>query len=328
VFLAYASEKGAAFIDRALSLPRAWTQDAERRTEAGIPEEVRFASKITLAERMLARAFDAGVPARWVIADSFSGRSHAFRRWLEGRDIASAVMIPRTSAVEYQGQRLRAEQLGERLAAVGRPAWTCLALSGERAEGMGRWLLVRCDADDPSEDAYRLADGTAGASDEELIRVCTTRWQVEEGFAQAKGEVGLDHYAVRTWVAWHRFVTLCLLAHARVPSGWHRRPAPGCPARRNRGKRDADSGLIPLTVPEVRRLVRAMAEGVWEMGGRLQTVSALVRSGSVATDRGGVGKRRNESVAVGYTLFRQCIAAGIVSLGVATEAYDFAPFVG
>jgi len=86
--------------------------------------------------------------------------------------------------------------------------------------------------------------------------------------------------------------------------------------------------LIPLTVPEVRHLVRAMAEGVWEMGGRLQTVSALVRSGSVATDRGGVGKRRNESVAVGYTLFRQCIAAGIVSLGVATEAYDFAPFVG
>jgi len=93
VFLAYASEKGAAFIDRALYLPRAWTQDAERRTEAGIPEAVRFASKLTLAERMLARAFDAGVPARWVVADSFYGRSHAFRRWLEGRGIAYAVMI-------------------------------------------------------------------------------------------------------------------------------------------------------------------------------------------------------------------------------------------
>jgi len=51
-------------------------------------------------------------------------------------------------------------------------------------------------------------------SEEELIRVCTTRWQVEEGFAQAKGEVGLDHYEVRKWEAWHRFATLCLLAHA------------------------------------------------------------------------------------------------------------------
>jgi len=215
VFLAYASQKGAAFIDRALYLPRAWTQDAERRTEAGIPEEVRFASKLTLAERMLARAFDAGVPARWVVADSFYGRSHAFRRWLEGRDIAYAVMIPKTNAVHYQGRRLRAEQLGEQLSVgVGRPTWVCLALSEECAEGMGRWLLVRCDADDPSEDAYWLAYGTEGASDEELIRVCTTRWQVEEGFAQAKGEVGLDHYEVRKWEAWHRFATLCLLAHA------------------------------------------------------------------------------------------------------------------
>jgi SRSO17 transposase len=37
---------------------------------------------------------------------------------------------------------------------------------------------------------------------------------IEECFAQAKGEVGLDQYEVRTWDAWHRFVTLCLLAHA------------------------------------------------------------------------------------------------------------------
>ena len=46
------------------------------------------------------------------------------------------------------------------------------------------------------------------------MRVCGMRWQVEEGFAQAKGEVGLDQYEVRTWTAWHRFVTLALLAHA------------------------------------------------------------------------------------------------------------------
>jgi SRSO17 transposase len=37
---------------------------------------------------------------------------------------------------------------------------------------------------------------------------------VEECFAQTKGEVGMDHYEVRTWTAWHRFVTFCLLAHA------------------------------------------------------------------------------------------------------------------
>jgi SRSO17 transposase len=51
---------------------------------------------------------------------------------------------------------------------------------------------------------------------EELVGVCQDRWAVEECFAEAKGEVGLDHYEVRRWDAWHRhhLLTLCLLAHA------------------------------------------------------------------------------------------------------------------
>ena len=46
------------------------------------------------------------------------------------------------------------------------------------------------------------------------MRVCQERWAVEERFAEAKGEVGLDHYEVRRWDAWHRHITLCLLAYA------------------------------------------------------------------------------------------------------------------
>jgi len=192
----------------------AWTQDAERRVEAGIPVELRFASKITLAEQMLARAFQAAVPARWVVADSFYGRSGAFRRWLEERGRAYAVMIPRTNAIQYQGGRIRVEQLAERLSEPDSSPWQCLALSEECTAGMGRWLLIRHDADDPSPDAYWRAYGPEVTEPEELIRVCEARWQVEECFAQTKGEVGMDHYEVRTWVAWHRFVTLCLVAHA------------------------------------------------------------------------------------------------------------------
>jgi SRSO17 transposase len=85
VFLAYSSNEGAAFIDRALYLPEEWANDPKRRAEAGVPEEVAFANKVELAKRMLQRAFDAGVPARWVLADSFYGRSHEFRAWLEKR---------------------------------------------------------------------------------------------------------------------------------------------------------------------------------------------------------------------------------------------------
>ena len=73
VFLCYSSEKGAAFVDRTLYLPKEeWADDPARREEAGVPEEVRFATKGELAKRMLKRAFEAGVPARWVVAETRS----------------------------------------------------------------------------------------------------------------------------------------------------------------------------------------------------------------------------------------------------------------
>ena len=115
VFLAYSSEKGAAFVDRALYLPKAWTNDPERRMEAGVPEGVVFENKIDLAERMLERAFEAGIPARWVVADSFYGRSHAFREWLEERGRPYAVMVPKTNAVPLGGRKKKIEQHVERL---------------------------------------------------------------------------------------------------------------------------------------------------------------------------------------------------------------------
>jgi SRSO17 transposase len=215
VFPAYASQHGTAFIDRALYLPQEWTDDWERRTECGVPEATRFATKIVLAQQMLARAFEADVPARWIVADAFYGRSHELRRWLEAGGHPYALMIPKTTAVWHQGRRDRAEQLGERLClAPAHSPWVCLELSEACAPGMRRWLLVRCDAEDPEEHAYFLAFGPEETTVAELVRVCTTRWQIEEGFAQAKGEVGLDQYEVRKWEAWHRHATLCMLAHA------------------------------------------------------------------------------------------------------------------
>src|SRR5215211_3214365 len=200
VFLAYASVEGAAFIDRALYLPHEWADDRARRAEASVPEEAAFATKIELAQQMLARAFDAAVPARWVVADAFYGRSHELRQWLEARNRAYALMIPKTNAVWYQGRRERAEQLGEQLCPA--PAlgpWACLELSEECATGMCRWLLVRCDAEDPDEHRYVLASGPDVTDVDELIRVCTARWQIEEYLAEAKGEVGRDQYEVPTW---------------------------------------------------------------------------------------------------------------------------------
>ena len=229
VFLAYSSEKGAAFLDRALYLPRAWTNAPARRDEAGVPAEIVFRNKVELAQEMLERAFEAEVPARWVLADSFYARSHAFRAWLEERDRPYAVMVPKTNAVPLGGRKKKIERHVERLPRDAfsevRPArdtggrrpweWACMDLAADPKKGMRRWLLVRRrSTDDPEELGFYQAYGPEGTTVEELVKVCQERWAVEECFAEAKGEVGLDHYEVRRWDAWHRHLTLCLLAHA------------------------------------------------------------------------------------------------------------------
>jgi SRSO17 transposase len=231
VFLAYASQKGAAFIDRELYLPEQWASDPDRRAQAGVSQEVVFESKIELAEDMLDRAFEAQVPARWVVADSFYGRSGAFRGWLEERGQPYAVMVPKTNAVPLDGRKKKIEQLVEQLpedaysevtpaqdTGERRPwEWACIELSEDSEDedhGMRRWLLVRRGHEDPEDIAYWLAYGPPQTPTSDLVRVCDARWTIEECFSQAKGEVGLDQYEVRRWDAWHRYVTLCLLAHA------------------------------------------------------------------------------------------------------------------
>jgi SRSO17 transposase len=69
VFLDYASPQGYTFIERELYLPKSWTDDKDRCRCAGVPEEVKFATKPQLARKMLQRAFNANVPAAWVTAD-------------------------------------------------------------------------------------------------------------------------------------------------------------------------------------------------------------------------------------------------------------------
>jgi len=227
VFLAYASAKGCAFIDRALYLPEAWAEDAARRAEAGIPEAVAFATKGELAQAMLGRAFAAGVPAAWVVGDTVYGGDE-LRRWLEEQGKAYVLAVPCSHLVWTQGRQVEAQALAAGLSAADWAPlsagagsqgprwydWACLALPYAVADGMAHWLLVRRSRSDPRELAYYRVHAPAETTVSAMARAAGGRWAIEVAYEQAKGEVGLDHYEVRRYHAWYRHVTLALLAHA------------------------------------------------------------------------------------------------------------------
>jgi len=229
VFLLYASPKGAAFIDRELYLPEVWSEDRVRCREAGIPDAVGFATKGELAQRMLTRAFTAGVRAAWVVGDSIYG-SDELRTWLQGQQQPYVLAVAQTHPVWSAG---RAQPVGLVAALLPAEAWTPLS-AGEGSQGprlyewawlevdaepaarqSGRsWILIRRSLSQPSERAYYRVWGPPQTTLAELVRVAGRRWTIEAGLEEAKGEVGLDHYEVRTWTGWYRHSTLALLAHA------------------------------------------------------------------------------------------------------------------
>ncbi len=234
VFLAYASPAGRALIDAELYLPRSWTGDRARCAEAGVPGEVGFATKPELARQMLGRALDAGVPARWVTADEAYGQDHKFRVFCEQRRLGYVVAVPCSQSVGsgtgYGNTGSRADALA---AAAPAQAWkrlsagdgakgprlydwalATLPIAREPSVGFARWLLIRRSITDPAELAYYLCFGPAGTTIGQLARVAGARWAIEECFASAKNETGLDHYQVRRYGAWHRHITLAMLAAA------------------------------------------------------------------------------------------------------------------
>jgi SRSO17 transposase len=89
VFAAYASSKGHVLVDRELYLPKDWTEDPDRCAAAGVPAERIAAGTVTkprLAQTIIERADDAGLPFRWVTADAAYGSARYLRFWLEQRD--------------------------------------------------------------------------------------------------------------------------------------------------------------------------------------------------------------------------------------------------
>ncbi len=257
-------------------LPRSWTDDPDRCTAASVPADGGFATEPALAQALIERALDAGVPAGWITADEVYGANPGLARCLEERGIGYVLAIAghrrlpvdaataRTAAqitadLPRSAWQVRSPGTGAR--GPRRYAWAWVELDrrtaalarrpqpGEQPEQPpeGVWsLLVRRNLT-TGELAFYRCYAPARTTLAQLIRVAGQRWTIEEAFQAGKGLAGLHKHQVRRWTPWRRWTLLAMLAHALL----------AVIAAAERRHHPTDAGLIDLTCAEVRRLFTA-----------------------------------------------------------------------
>jgi SRSO17 transposase len=265
VFLSYASARGRALIDRRVYLPRSWTDDPQRCAAAGVPAQVEFATKPQLALEMITEAVAAGTSAAWVASDEAYGDNGAFRANVAGLGLGYVLAVSCTHRIPaWPGgkRRLRADHLA---AALPAGCWHRVSAgTGSKGPRWYDWAWVSAHQDGHSLLIRRGSDGVLAfyrcwsptpVTLATLVHVAGMRWSIEEQFQAAKSQVGLDHYQVRTWTAWHRFITLAMLALAFLMAC---AAAAAPPAPADPWHHAHQGGPIALTAAEIRRLFNGL----------------------------------------------------------------------
>ena len=246
VFATYVSRHGHAFIDRALYLPKEWTDDRNRLKAAHVPDGVSFATKPQIARKMIARAIAAKVPFSFVAADTVYGTGdivNLLRKAGKGYVLGAAANHVFNTWGKKEFVRGTAEEITQSLS---KSAWRRLS-SGEGTKGprlhdwayleladldvseysdtlTGPWtrgLLIRRSIANPTDLAFFSTWCPKGTAITKLVAIEGHRWAIEDSFETAKNEFGLDHNESRSWDGWHRHVSLVMLAFAMMASIRH-----------------------------------------------------------------------------------------------------------
>jgi SRSO17 transposase len=244
VYLGYVSHQGHALVDYRLYLPQEWAKDKGRRKEAGVPKEIRFATRHELALEMLDERGSL-LPHRWVAGDDEMGRSSWFRQQLRQRGERYLLAVPSNTLVRdlvaepaypghgprkrgpfvrvdawcaalpedaWQTLEVRDSEKGPLLTEV---AWTVVQAKTEgKVSDVAESLLVfrERQADGSWKHDYLLSNEIASDPPSEMAWVYKGGHRIEECLKQAKSEAGLADYQVRTWEGWHHHQCLSLLA--------------------------------------------------------------------------------------------------------------------
>jgi SRSO17 transposase len=276
VFLSYITDLGHTLIDRELYLPQEWIDDPARSQKAGIALTTPFRTKPQLAALMIQRLLQAHRRIDWVVADSVYGGNAELRAFLETRQLAYVMEVASNEpvVVEVAAVGVRRLEVREVPALLASDSWKPLSMSeGTKGPRLFDWacvpiwhqgrddgwhsLLIRRPLDPKAEPTYYLVFSAPTTTLEAKVAAQGARWHIEEDFENGK-DLGLDHYEVRSLVGWYRHITLVMLALAyltaltvtarRSEAALMPGSSPGCDLVNA-------SGLIPLTVPETRRLL-------------------------------------------------------------------------
>jgi SRSO17 transposase len=242
VLLAYASPHGKVLLDARLYLTEDWAADAPRRAKTHVPPEVTFQEKWRIGLDLLDGA-RARLPGGWVAGDDEFGRCSELRAALRQRRLRYVLDVPCNTLVRDVAERRpparpggrprrpRFERVDRWLARQPAGRWRKVKVrDGEQgpievqvlwatvqtkdedgcAGGSERLVVIRSREKKPR--TWYTLSNARGAKRPELARVHGARHRVEELLEEGKGEVGLGHYEVRSWVGWHHHMTLTLLA--------------------------------------------------------------------------------------------------------------------
>src|SRR6266852_891951 len=189
--LSYATKDAHVFLDRELYLPEGWAGDRVRRAQAHVPLEVSFATKPQQAMAMLKRAWEHGVPMRWVTGDEVYGDSPRLRETIQAHGRFYVLAVSANTRVwserpeveepqEQTGGRPRvaprvaaeapkARMVSEVVASLPKSAWKRLAVvEGEKGLITYHWARVRVvESRDqlPGHDVWLLARRSQAAPD-------------------------------------------------------------------------------------------------------------------------------------------------------------------
>lgn len=242
-FLAYVTPgRDRVLLDRRLYLPRkSWMADPARCAAAGVPPDLTFTTRPQQVQEMIESARAAGVPFAWFTADEEFGQNPGLCDYLETSRIPYVMAVPKTTQfTDTAGSTVQFDELASRLR---RNVWQRRACGiGSKGFRVYDWALTdSADRDhqylirrsiDDGELAFYHCYNPNHVGFGELVRVAGARWPIEECFGSSKNEIGLDNYQVRTWNAWHRHITLAMLAHTFLAVTAHKAKKGG-PAKLN-----------------------------------------------------------------------------------------------